>query len=140
MLIKLMPRIGGYKYRERVTLYKGIVQSINSYCASVYVPRITKASLKKILARQRKFLLGVGSMYRTVSYAAAPVITGIIPADLRLFKAAMISEHNLMKNDLVTNPSALEAFNKKYNFNVNYSDFSSKTVFRRFINVTIIDA
>lgn len=85
----------GLTYKERVILYKGLIQSLYRYGSTIYINDKIIGSVNK---HQRKFVLNVSSLYRTFPTLAANVISNIIPLDHFIIgKSIIISEYRIVR-------------------------------------------
>jgi len=82
-LSRLMPNIGGPKESRRKLLVS-VIHSVILYGAPVWGPdlRFSKARVDKLMKVQRRAALRCSCAYRTVSYAAANIISALPPIDL----------------------------------------------------------
>jgi hypothetical protein len=81
----------GLKQAALKTIYTGGILPLLLYGAPVWRNAIDKASYKSKLVRvQRLINIKIAQAYRTVSHEALCVLTGMIPIDLKIEKAARI--------------------------------------------------
>ncbi|KAG8226159.1 hypothetical protein J437_LFUL007396 [Ladona fulva] len=87
----------GFNSRLMLTLYKGLIESIILYGSEIWGELINQIHRNKLLRLQRNILIIVSKAYRTVSTDALPVITGILPIDIKAKERCLIYAWNKSK-------------------------------------------
>ena len=88
-IARLLPRFGGCSDSRR-RLLASVVDSILFYAAPLWLKTVTRDYIKALLERARRpMAIRLSRVNRTTSTAAALVISGLVPADLRVRELAM---------------------------------------------------
>lgn len=83
----------GVKYRALRVLYSGTYVATLTYAAAVWYHRSSAFVVRRALLRtQRPALILLTKAYRSCSSAALPVLAGVLPADLEVYRAGRIAE------------------------------------------------
>lgn len=101
----LLPKLSGPSDRPR-RLYAGIVTSMALYGAPVWAAALsTDRMSQRLLSRaQRTVNLRIARAYRTVSTAAAGVLAGVPPLDLRATELRKLHEARRRRRSRMTTP------------------------------------
>lgn len=92
----------------------------NNHCGSIFISNISNSAMN----------LAVQTM-------AAPIETGILPADLCMYKAALQAEFKMAVASFVNSPRSVQQ--KKFNVNIQCVNFISIKYFQKHIIVVCLD-
>jgi len=89
-LARIMPNVGEPRQRSR-RLLASVATPRLLYAAPIWARNMLASGMQKMASAHRRSMVRVASCYRTVSYVAAAVVSGIAPIHLLAEERAAIS-------------------------------------------------